>query len=80
MVVSYDGNGTVYSFKPDALDGEITLLKPQKASQRAGMTPILPVNYWRNENDFCKDDSDSKAISICLPRWNNLHSCWERIS
>jgi len=54
MVVSYDGNGTVYSFKPGAMDEEITLLKPEKASQRAGMTPVLPVNYWRNENDFVK--------------------------
>lgn len=54
MVVSYDGNGTVYSFKPDALDEEITLLKPEKAGSRAGMTPVLPVNYWRNENDFVK--------------------------
>ncbi len=42
MVVSYDSNGTVYSFKPDALDQEITLLKPEKAGQRAGMTPFLP--------------------------------------
>ncbi|RZU41027.1 sugar lactone lactonase YvrE [Edaphobacter modestus] len=52
MVVSYAGNGTVYSFRPEALDEEITLLKPQKASARDGMTPVLPVNYWRNENDF----------------------------
>ena len=36
MVVSYDGNGTVYSFKPDALDEEVTLLKPEKASRATG--------------------------------------------
>jgi len=54
MVVSYGGTGTVYSFKPDALDEEVTLLKPEKAEPRAGMTAVLPLNYWRNENDFVK--------------------------
>lgn len=57
MVVSYQGDGTVYSFKPDApdaLDQQITLIKPQPATPRNGMTAVLPVNYWRNENDFVK--------------------------
>ena len=54
MVVSYDGDGTVYSFKPDAKDEGITVLKPQKAEPRPGMTAVLPVNFWRNENDFLK--------------------------
>lgn len=53
MVVSYDGDGTVYSFNPDAKDDSITLLKPQ-AQARHGMTAALPDNYWRNENDFVK--------------------------
>jgi sugar lactone lactonase YvrE len=61
MVVSDGGNGTVYSFRPDALDDEVTLLKPEKAGPREGMTPVLPVNYWRNENDFVK------AIPVARP-------------
>jgi len=52
LVISYTGNGTVYSFKPDARDDEITLLKPLPAGSRPGMTAVLPVDYWRNENDF----------------------------
>jgi sugar lactone lactonase YvrE len=52
MVISYDGDGTIYSFKPDAKDDSITLLKPQPAEARSGMTAVLPVNFWRNENDF----------------------------
>jgi hypothetical protein len=52
MVVSYGGTGTVYWFKPDALDQDVTLIKPQPSMPREGMTPVLPVNYWRNENDF----------------------------
>jgi len=52
MVVSYDGNGTIYSFNPNSPEEKITLLKPQPASPRPGLTAVLPVDYWRNENDF----------------------------
>ena len=54
MVVSYDGDGTVYSFDPNSSEERITLLKPQPAAPRPGMTAILPVDTWRNENDFLK--------------------------
>jgi sugar lactone lactonase YvrE len=54
IVVSYDGDGTVYSFNPNAKDDAITLLKPRPAESRPGKTAMLPVNYWRNENDFLK--------------------------
>jgi sugar lactone lactonase YvrE len=52
IVVSYAGQGTVYTFKPGTDFGEVTLLKPEPSIPRQGMTPILPVDYWRNENDF----------------------------
>jgi sugar lactone lactonase YvrE len=52
IVVSYDGNGTVYSFTPNSPDEDITLLKPQPAEPRPSMTAVLPVNHWRNEHDF----------------------------
>lgn len=61
MVVSYDGDGTVYSFNPDARDDAITLLKPQPAEARQGKMAVLPVNYWRNENDFLK------AVPVARP-------------
>lgn len=67
MVVSYAGNGTVYSFKPSALDQEITLIKPQQAIPRAGMTSVLPMNYWRNENDFVKSIPVSKPYQYVSP-------------
>ncbi len=47
MVVSYAGNGTVYTFRPDAEDDGITVLKPQAVEARAGMTAVLPVGDWR---------------------------------
>ncbi len=52
MVVSYAGNGTVYAFKPGARDDDVTLLPAVPAALRPGLTPVLPVDYWRNENDF----------------------------
>jgi hypothetical protein len=52
IVVSYAGQGTVYSFKPGTDFDQVTLLKPEPSAPRPGMTPILPVDYWRNENDF----------------------------
>jgi sugar lactone lactonase YvrE len=52
IVVSYDGNGTIYTFSPNSPDEEITLLKPQPTTARPAMTAVLPFNYWRNENDF----------------------------
>jgi len=61
IVVSYAGMGTVYSFKPDTQDDDIALLKAVPAAPRPGMTPVLPVDYWRNENDFLE------AIPVKLP-------------
>ena len=52
IVVSYAGIGTVYSLKPGAPDDDVTLLKALPAAPRPGMTPVLPADYWRNENDF----------------------------
>ncbi|HZY63982.1 MAG TPA: glycosyl hydrolase family 28-related protein [Edaphobacter sp.] len=52
MVISYDGDGTVYSFNPNLPEEKLTFLKPQPASTHASLTAVLPVDYWRNENDF----------------------------
>ncbi|WP_263357611.1 glycosyl hydrolase family 28-related protein [Acidicapsa ligni] len=67
IVVSYQGNGTVYSFKPDATDLNITILKPQPAAERAGATAVLPVDYWRNENDFASKIVQKKPYQFVSP-------------
>lgn len=46
LVVSYQGNGTVYTFRPDTPEDQVTFLQPQTAVQRPQMTPILPVDVW----------------------------------
>lgn len=52
IVISYQGSGTVCTFNPDTDFDQLTLLKPESSQPRPGMIPILPVDYWRNENDF----------------------------
>lgn len=52
LVISYAGNGTVYTFKPGTDFDQLALLKAETSKARPGMTAILPVDYWRNENDF----------------------------
>jgi hypothetical protein len=52
IVISYAGKGSVYSFRPDLPGNEVTLLPAVPSETRQGMTPVLPVNFWRNENDF----------------------------
>jgi sugar lactone lactonase YvrE len=67
MVISYAGDGTVYSFKPDAPDDDIMLLKAQPAASRPGMTAILPVSFWRNENDFLDVIPQKKPYQYVSP-------------
>jgi len=61
LVISYAGKGTVYTFKPGSDFDQITLLQPEPSVARPGLTPILPVDHWRNENDF------PEAIAIKKP-------------
>jgi hypothetical protein len=64
MVISYAGNGTVYSFKPGSPDDDIKLLQAVPAAPRPGLIPVLPVNYWRNENDFVEAISAKKPYQF----------------
>jgi sugar lactone lactonase YvrE len=67
IVISYAGNGTVYSFDPNAKSEDITLLKAQPAVSRPGLTAILPVDVWRNENDFVQAVSAKKPYQFVSP-------------
>jgi sugar lactone lactonase YvrE len=51
LVISYSGEGTVYSFRPDAGNGQITKLNPMPAVARPGLTPVLPVSDWFLQRD-----------------------------
>ncbi len=52
VVVSFGGKGlSVYAIKPDGPEDEVTVLPPEASTERPGMTPVLPANYWVN-GDF----------------------------
>ncbi len=67
IVISYGGKGTVYSFRPESLDDEVTMLKPETAGVRLQMIPVLPVDYWRNENDFTQYVIQKKPYQFISP-------------
>ncbi len=67
MVISAAGKGSVYSFKPGSQDDDMTVLEAVPATPRPGMTPVLPVNYWRNENDFREAVSVKKPYQFVSP-------------
>jgi sugar lactone lactonase YvrE len=67
MVISYAGSGTVYSFDPNTKSADITLLKARPAVPLPGLTAILPVDVWRNENDFVQAVSAKKPYQFVSP-------------
>ena len=46
MMVSYQGNGTVYAWKPDAPLSDLRVLQPVPAIARPGMKALLANDYW----------------------------------
>jgi sugar lactone lactonase YvrE len=51
MVVSYAGNGTVYTFKPGSPIDQVALITPVDAAPRPGLTPVLAAGDWRLSRD-----------------------------
>jgi hypothetical protein len=66
MVISYAGNGTVYTFRPDALDARISLIQPVAAAARPGMTAVLPVDYW-GSHDFVQKVTTPRQFQFISP-------------
>jgi sugar lactone lactonase YvrE len=77
IVISYAGKGTVYSLKPDAQGDEFTLLEAVPAVSRTGLTPVLPGDYWRNENDFLEDISAKRPYQFVSPDGTTFFSAGE---
>lgn len=67
IVVSSGGRGVVYAFRPDAPADAIELLEPQPAAARPGLTPLLPVNRYRNTHDFIDDATGPKPWHYVSP-------------
>ena len=67
MVVSLSGNGTVYSLRPGDKDFAVNLVPAVPSAARPGMTPILPADVWRNENDFTKAVPQKQPYQFISP-------------
>jgi len=66
MVISYADKGTVYTFRPDALDDRIALLQPVQAAPRPGMTAVPPVDYWGSQ-DFVERVTTPREYQFISP-------------
>lgn len=77
MVISYAGKGTIYTFNPNSHDDDITLLKVEPTAPRPGMTPVLPVSHWRNENDFSEAVPAKKPYQFISPDGSTFISASE---
>ena len=60
LVIAYEGQGTVLSFRPDVNDSELVKLTPEAAAPHPNMTPILPVNRWMTNAAFMRDSTMKK--------------------
>ncbi len=67
MVISYAGKGTVYSFKPGSPGNDISLIEALPAAPRPGMTPVLPVNYWKGGRNLFESVSVPRPYQFVSP-------------
>jgi hypothetical protein len=67
IVICYSGDGTVYSLRPDSPERELTILKPSTSGGHPDADVVLPVDHWRNENDFMQAVPVAKPYQYISP-------------
>ncbi|HLK69339.1 MAG TPA: glycosyl hydrolase family 28-related protein [Bryobacteraceae bacterium] len=67
LVVSYQGQGIVYSFKPDAPGLQIRVLEEMPAAPRPGMSIVLPVGDYRAQQDRATGEPASRTHHYLSP-------------
>ncbi|ADV84864.1 glycosyl hydrolase family 28-related protein [Terriglobus saanensis] len=67
LITSYTGTGTVYALKVSDPKAELQTLKPVPSKPEPGKTAILPVDFWRFENDFKQGVPVKKAWHFVSP-------------
>jgi hypothetical protein len=66
VLSSFGRDGSVYSLKPDGLDGEVTRLEPKPAGSHPEASVAMPVNWWangefRDQYDPARDEFNTLA-------------------
>jgi sugar lactone lactonase YvrE len=67
LVVSYAGNGVVYSFKPAALEDDVSILQAQPATARSNMTPVLATSDWRVRANLETGEAPARLFQYISP-------------
>jgi hypothetical protein len=58
---------TVYAFRTDGKEDEMTVLHPEPAIARPGLVPILPVTRWRDAHDFIEVNTRPTPLQFVSP-------------
>jgi sugar lactone lactonase YvrE len=66
QIVSYLGNGTVYSVHPESAAAEMQMLKAQPTSAHRDSIPVLPVDHWSFSSDL-RTDLAAKPSAFVAP-------------
>jgi hypothetical protein len=67
MVASYAGDGTVYSFRPDAPRDELTVLKAEPSVARPGMDAYLAVDRWKLDGSAEQPNAIQRGFQYVSP-------------
>lgn len=81
LIVSYIGDGTVYSTKPNAPATGLQLLKPEPNTAHPNSTAVLPADHWRFLTGQLSDTGAARPFvytspdgSVFLPASNDFVS------
>ena len=67
MIVSYAGNGAVYTLKPDAPLTDLQLLDPVPAQPRPGVAAVIPNDFWNVRRDLFDTAHTRRAFQYLSP-------------
>jgi sugar lactone lactonase YvrE len=76
VAITFDRSGNVlvvtrslavYAFRPDAREDELTMLEPEAAKDRPGLTAVLPVSRWRDGHDFLSANTNAAPFQYVSP-------------
>ena len=67
LVIAYQGNGTVLTFRPDDQTSEIISINAQPSQPLPGSTAFLPANRWMGNSSFARNSTETKPFHFISP-------------
>jgi sugar lactone lactonase YvrE len=67
MAVSYAGNGTIYTWNANRPEAGMSLLHPERLTDRPGMTAVLPGDHWKLRGDLLEPSPIRPTVQYLSP-------------